>query len=72
MKRRRLLDIHYWIMNIIDSCETLEQAYVAERCVFNFLKNYNGANKYMTELLRILEKYILQVKNENLIRYNCL
>jgi hypothetical protein len=55
MKRRRLSDIHYWIMDIIDSCETLEQAYVAERCVFNFLKNYNGANKYMTELLRILE-----------------
>ena len=55
MKRQRLSDIYYWIMDIIDSCETLEQAYVAERCVFNFLKNYNGANKYMTELLRILE-----------------
>jgi uncharacterized membrane protein SirB2 len=42
-------------MNIIDSCETPEQADVAENCVFNFLKNYNGAKQYMAELLRILE-----------------
>jgi hypothetical protein len=55
MRSRYPLDIHYWIMNIIDSCETLEQADVAENCVFNFLKNYNGAKQYMAELLRILE-----------------
>lgn len=47
MRSKHPGDILNWLKDIVDSCETYEQTFAANKCIFNFQKNYRlNAEQY--------------------------
>jgi len=55
-------DIYLWIINVIESCETLAQLSVADRLIYNFIQRAD--NDWTKDMARALSIKSLIKSNE--------
>jgi hypothetical protein len=55
-------DIYLWIINVIESCETLAQLSVADRLIYNFIQRAD--NDWIKDMARALNTKSLIKSNE--------